>query len=132
MLRRFVRRNPAIARGVRAGFAALWLTLALAPCVMAATACAPATTEQPCALHESAEPGTQPICGLASVDCQLPDLNTPSATAPDLTGPSPVLLVLLSAAPAPSAGPLAHPDPRDCARAPPFTPLNLRHAVLLI
>jgi hypothetical protein len=68
----------------------------------------------------------------AMLDCQLPDLNPPSATsAPADLAVTPVVLATLPIATALPEATAARQRARHAARIPP-PPLNLRHAVLLI
>jgi hypothetical protein len=66
----------------------LWLFAAFAPCVMAGDhQCARSDNgKEPCALTANVQ------CGLAAVDCRLPDPNPPNDIAVD--PPAPVAVVL--------------------------------------
>ena len=108
-------------------FVGLWLSAAVMPCVMAASACDHLTST----CHETPSSGAEAPapCEQATPDCAAPDTNTPVSALYDFT-PAPAFIITLPAgvlAPV-IAFPLAVTQPR--AR-PPHTPIYLEHLALL-
>jgi hypothetical protein len=131
MLRWFYKKLKPLAGGLLGTIAALWLVAAVAPCVMA----------------QSNEMNRAPVhflisldsvyidnndCGpAATVDCQLPDVNSPIAAAHGNYAITPALLVLL---PVPTDLPNDGKYSRHglFALDIPAPPLHIQHLTLLI
>jgi hypothetical protein len=131
MLHWFRTRHKPLRRALFALFSGAWLFAAFAPCTMAAPLCPPDMSGMHCPDHQ-APPALDSCDTAAKLDCQLPDLNPPSAAfAPADLAVTPVVLAMLPIANALPEATAARQHARNAARTPP-PPLNLRHAVLLI
>jgi hypothetical protein len=124
MLQGFIRRRRTIARGLLVAFAAFWAVTAVAPCAMAG----------PCPTSACAGAHDPRVCPpLAQLDCQVSDpqvVKSQSIAPLDLT---PVLSVLVYAAPRSGTDFAARCRPqRLAAEAIPRPSLVLQYAVLLI
>ena len=132
MLRWFRRKLKPIARGLLATGASLWLVAAAAPCVMAQ----PHRMDQ-ASMHcpmprDTVQTGTNNDCGpVVSVNCKLPDINSPlAATVVDFTA-TPVLLTML---PVPIILPQTRQHPQNDFFTPdiPAPPLHIQHLTLIL
>ena len=131
MLRWFYKKLKPLAGGLLGTIAALWLMAAAAPCVMAQSN---EMNHAPvhCLISQDSVHTYNNDCGpAATVNCQLPDVNSPIAAAHGNYAITPALLVLL---PVPSDLPDAGKYLQHGLFAPdiPGQPLHIRHLTLLI
>ena len=132
MLRWFRRKLNPIARGLLATGASLWLAAAAAPCVMAQ----PHRMDQ-ASMHcpmpqDTAQTGANSDCGpVVSVNCKLPDINSPLAAALGDFTATPVLLTTL---PVPIILPQTRQHPQNDFFTPdvPAPPLHILHLTLIL
>jgi hypothetical protein len=116
-----------LARPLLAGLAALWLLTALSPCVMAMP-CPSSAMHAPWTITAE-NTGAHDCDLLVAFDCQLPDLNAPTASTPELPAAALPAMVLPAI---PPAVPRLQPVAAERALRSPPLPLHLRLGVLLI
>ena len=131
MLRWFRKKLKPFGRGVLAALASLWLVAATAPCVMAQPHAMDHASSH-CPMQKGAMSMDASDCGpVTAVNCQLPDVNTPLATALDHAAATPVLLTVL---PVSVILPDNGQQPRQIYLTPdiPAPPLHIRHLTLIL
>ena len=132
MLRWFQKRLKPVARGLLAAVASLWLVAAAAPCVMAQAHQMDSASRYCPMQQDNARPGTNNDCGpVVSVDCKLPDINSPLAAALGDFTATPVLLTTL---PVPIVLPQTRQHPQNDFFTPdiPAPPLHIQHLTLIL
>ncbi|MHB8622874.1 MAG: hypothetical protein ACYC9J_02225 [Sulfuricaulis sp.] len=134
MLRWFRRKLKSLGRGFLVAMASLWLVAAAEPCVMAQTHPTDAVSS-PCLTSKGmahAAMTDMKDCGpVTTVNCQLPDINTPLvATLGDFT----VTPVLLTTLPVSMILPQTRQHPQNDFFTPdiPAPPLHIQHLTLIL
>ncbi|HYA37775.1 MAG TPA: hypothetical protein VEI74_05835 [Candidatus Methylomirabilis sp.] len=131
MLHWFRKKLKPHGRGVLAAIASLWLVAAAAPCVMAQPHPMDHASSH-CPMHQGAMSMDASDCGpITSVNCQLPDVNTPLAAALDHAIATPALLTVL---PVSFILPNTGQQPQRIHLTPdiPAPPFHIRHLTLIL
>ena len=131
MLHWFRKKLKPHGRGVLAALASLWLVAAAVPCVMAQPHPMDHVSSH-CPMHQGTTSMDASDCGpVTSVNCQLPDVNTPLAAALDHATATPALLTVL---PVSVILPDTGQQPRQIHLTPdiPAPPLHIQHLTLIL